>query len=72
MAGPIIHEIAAKAIAEGRNPKTPVALVYNVSLPNQKEYLTTLELLSQSDEAYPTPVIIIIGDVISSRNNSSE
>lgn len=70
MAGSTIHKIAAKAIAEGRNPQTPVALVYNVSLPDQTEYLSTLELLSQSDEKYPTPVIIIIGDVISYRNNS--
>ena len=69
MAGSTIHKIAAKAIAEGRNPQTPVALVYNVSLPDQTEYLSTLELLSQSDEKYPTPVIIIIGDVISYRIN---
>jgi len=71
MAGSTIHKIAAKAIAEGRNPHTPVALVYNVSLPDQTETLSTLELLSQSDEKYPTPVIIIIGDVISFRENSA-
>lgn len=70
MAGSTIHRIAAKAIAEGRDPKTPVALVYNVSLPNQKEFLTTLGILSQREEKYPTPVIIIIGDVISFRNGS--
>jgi len=69
MAGSTIHRIAAKAIAEGRDPNTPVALVYNVSLPDQQEFLTTLEILSQSVEKYPTPVIIIIGDVISFRNN---
>jgi len=71
MAGSTIHRIAAKAIAEGRDPKTPVALVYNVSLPNQKEFLTTLGILSQREEKYPTPVIIIIGDVISFRNGSN-
>jgi len=70
MAGSTIHKIAVKAIAEGRNPQTPVALIYNVSLPDQKEYLSTLELLSQSEEKYPTPVIIIIGDVISYRENA--
>lgn len=70
MAGSTIHKIAAKAIAEGRDPKTPVALVYNVSLPDQQEFLSTLEVLSQSEEKFPTPVIIIIGDVISYRNNS--
>lgn len=69
MGGSTIHRIAAKAIAEGRDPNTPVALVYNVSLPDQQEFLSTLEILSQSVEKYPTPVIIIIGDVISFRNN---
>jgi len=67
MAGSTIHKIAAKAIAEGRDPKTPVALVYNVSLPDQKEYITNLESLSKSDTEYPTPVIIVIGYVVSSR-----
>ena len=69
MAGSTIHLIAAKAIAEGRDPKTPVALVYNVSLPDQKEYLSNLELLSRSDFKYPTPIIIIIGEVVSFRKN---
>lgn len=69
MAGSTIHLIAAKAIAEGRDPKTPVALVYNVSLPDQKEYLSDLDLLSRSDFKYPTPIIIIIGEVVSFRNN---
>ncbi|MFT3751852.1 MAG: uroporphyrinogen-III C-methyltransferase [Paludibacter sp.] len=67
MAGSTIHKIAAKAIAEGRNPKTPVALIYNVSLPDQKEYITDLESLSLSETKYPTPIIIIIGYVVSSR-----
>jgi len=69
MAGSTIHLIAAKAIAEGRDPKTPVALVYNVSLPDQKEFLSNLELLSRSDFKYPTPIIIIIGEVVSFRGN---
>jgi len=69
MAGSTIHLIAAKAIAEGRDPNTPVALVYNVSLPDQEEYLSTLELLSRSDFKYPTPIIIIIGEVVSFRKN---
>lgn len=64
MAGSTIHRIAAKAIAEGRDPKTPVALVHNVSLPDQKEYRSTLEELTKSDTIYPTPLIIIIGAVV--------
>lgn len=68
MAGNTIHKIAAKAISEGRDPKTPVALVHNVSLPDQSEIITDLQSLSNSDEKYPTPVIILIGEVIRFRN----
>ena len=68
MAGNTIHKIAAKAIAEGRAPQTPVALVHNVSLPDQSEIITDLESLSTSDDKYPTPVIIIIGTVVSHRS----
>ena len=72
MAGSTIHKIAAKAIAEGRNPKTPVALVHNVSLPDQKEFLSTLEELAGSETVYPTPIIIVIGEVISSRTGLAQ
>lgn len=68
MAGNTIHKIAAKAIAEGRDPQTPVALVHNVSLPDQSEIITDLESLSTSNDKYPTPVIIIIGTVVSHRS----
>ena len=64
MAGSTIHKIAAKAIAEGRDAQTPVALVHNVSLPNQQEFYSTLGELSTSDFTYPTPIIIVIGKVV--------
>ncbi|MDD3078488.1 MAG: uroporphyrinogen-III C-methyltransferase [Paludibacter sp.] len=67
MAGNTIHKIAKKAIAEGRDPKTPVALVHNVSLPDQSEVITDLNMLSREEKKYPTPVIIVIGYVVSSR-----
>jgi uroporphyrin-III C-methyltransferase len=71
MASSTIQKIAAKAIVEGRDPKTPVALVHNVSLPDQTEYITDLESLSVSEEKYPTPIIIIIGYVVASRCDST-
>lgn len=70
MGGNHIHSIAARAIEEGRDPDTPVALVYNVSLPDQQEFMTDLKSLSISDEKFPTPVIIMIGEVVSSRKPS--
>jgi len=72
MGGSNIQQTAAKAIVDGRNPNTPVMLVYNVSCPDQYEFFSTLGELSVSDTKYPTPVIIVVGDVVSLRNNAEQ
>ncbi len=72
MGGSNIRKIAARAVKEGRDPDMPTVLVYNVSLPDQTEFFFTLKELSQSDENFPTPVIIIIGDVVSLRHRSAD
>ena len=68
MAGANISSIAKKLIIAGRDADTPAALVYNVSLPNQKTFFTSLKELQFSVIKYPTPVIIIIGKVVSFEN----
>ena len=72
MGGSNIQQTAAKAIADGRNPKTPVMLVYNVSRPDQQEFFSTLVELSENETKYPTPVIIVVGDVVKLRNNAEQ
>ena len=72
MAGSNIRLIAQKAIAQGKNPNTPVMLTYNVSMPDQQEFFSTLEELAVSESKYPTPVLIVIGDVVSLRNNAEQ
>jgi len=72
MGGSNIQQTAAKAIVDGRNPNTPVMLVYNVSRPDQQEFFSTLGELSVSDTKYPTPVIIVVGEVVSLRNNAEQ
>lgn len=72
MGGAHIQQIAAKAIADGRNAQTPVMLVYNVSRPDQQEFFSTLQDLSSNNNKYPTPVIIVIGDVVALRNNAEQ
>ena len=72
MGGSNIRTIALKAIGKGKNPKTPVMLVHNVSLPSQQEFFSTLEELSTTNTKFPTPVIIVIGEVVSLRNNAEE
>ncbi|MDD4970421.1 MAG: uroporphyrinogen-III C-methyltransferase [Paludibacter sp.] len=72
MSGANIKLISQKAIAQGKNPKTPVLLTYNVSMPDQQEFFSTLEELAAGDTVYPTPVIIVIGDVVALKNNSEQ
>jgi len=72
MAGYNIPLIATKAIAEGRNPETPVLLVSKVSSPEQQEFFYTLETLSRETKPFPTPIISIIGDVVGLRYHSEQ
>jgi len=70
MGGFNVRMIAQKAIAQGKRADTPVMLVHNISLPDQQEFFSSLEELAQSDQKYPTPIIIVIGKVVALRNNS--
>lgn len=72
MAGTNINSISKKIIQSGRNPQTPVMLVHNVSLPNQQEFFSTLSELASSQYKYPTPIIIVIGNVVSLKNQAAE
>lgn len=72
MGGSNIQKIAMKAIKKGKKPDTPVMLTYNVSRPDQKQYFSTLKELSVCNTKYPTPIIIIIGEVVKLRNRKSE
>lgn len=64
MGGATIHKLAKRAIDAGKASTTPVALVYNVSMPDQKEFISTLGDLAIGKEIYPTPVIILVGEVV--------
>lgn len=64
MGGNNYSTIASAAITKGHQAYTPVALVHNVSLPDQKIFFSTLGELAKGLEQYPTPLIIIIGKVV--------
>lgn len=64
MGGNNCSAIASAAIKKGKPEYTPVALIHNVSLPNQKIYYSTLEKLRKSSKKYPTPIILVIGKVV--------
>lgn len=67
MGGSNIQKIAQNAISQGRKPETEVMLVYNVSRDDEKKYFSTLQALSKKHQAFPTPLIIVIGDVVALR-----
>lgn len=67
-----LRRIASSLIAQGRAKATPVLLVHNVSLPEEKIYDTTLEQLRDDDTEYPTPLIALVGDVAALRHRSSD
>ena len=63
MGGAKVSEIAHSLIASGRSAETPVALVTNVSLPNQRTVFTSLgEMKWALFKA--TPVLIVVGEVV--------
>ncbi len=70
MGGSNIRIIARNAIEQGRNPEIPVMMVYNLSMPDQQTFFFTLEELTLTELKFPTPIIIVIGEVVSFRNKS--
>jgi uroporphyrinogen III methyltransferase/synthase len=71
MGGAHAADMARNLIAAGRENDTPVALVYNVSLPDQTVQFSTLGELRHSVIKYPTPILIVVGQVVSFENHAS-
>lgn len=65
-----IREIAIRLIRKGWHKQTPVLLVHNVSRPDQQEFFTTLDRLQESTRSYPTPLIILVGEVVRQRKEA--
>jgi uroporphyrinogen III methyltransferase/synthase len=68
MGGANLSAIAKKLIASGRRDDLPVALVHNVTLPDQKVYYSSLKELQYTVVNYPTPILLIVGDVVAFEN----
>lgn len=69
MGGSHVDELAGRLIENGRNPETPVALVHNVSLPEQQTFFSSLKELKNMIYKFPTPILIIVGEVVSFEKN---
>lgn len=69
MGGAHIARIAQALIAAGRRESTPAALVHNASLPDQKVWYSTLNELQRSTVKLPTPLLMVVGEVVSLENS---
>jgi len=67
-----LYEIAQEVIKKGWQADTPVLLVYNVSCTDQQQFNTTLQSAIDNPKNYKTPLIIIIGNVVSMKRQPSE
>ena len=61
-------ETAEKLMAHGRSGDTPVAIVSNGTLPHQSVVTGRLKNLSELAEDVPRPALIVIGEVVSLRD----
>ena len=55
--------IAARLIAAGRSPGTPVVLVENASLPNERRLAAALGTLGEAAKMLEAPTVLVIGEV---------
>lgn len=69
MGGSRLSLIRESLLSQGLPAATPVLLVYNVSLPDEATFETTIGQLGTTD--YPTPIIALIGDVARLRHQAS-
>ena len=60
-----LRPIAANALAQGRDPETPVLLAAHVSRDNEQRFFSTLKELASEEKSYPTPLIVVVGKVAS-------
>jgi len=62
-----LKEIAAKYIEKGYSDDLPVAIVYNVSLPDQEVTITNIKEIIEQDREFKSPIISIFGYSVNER-----
>ena len=59
-----LHIILNKLIAAGRPTNTPVALIENISLPEQRIITGTLYEMLKKTNTFHSPLLVIVGDTV--------
>ncbi|MEO8540473.1 MAG: uroporphyrinogen-III C-methyltransferase [bacterium] len=66
-----LPDVVRKLIDAGRDPVTPAASISNGTLPSQQAVVATLGTIAEAAASLPTPLITVIGDVVSLAPNIS-
>jgi uroporphyrinogen III methyltransferase/synthase len=64
-----LSSICENLTKHGKNPNTPVAVISNGTLENQKTVCGTLENIVNLEDEMESPALIVIGDVVSLRDS---
>jgi uroporphyrin-III C-methyltransferase len=64
MSGTNMHLILNKLIEEGRPSNTAVAIIENISMPNQRIITGSINEILQKTISYHSPLLFIVGDVV--------
>jgi uroporphyrin-III C-methyltransferase/precorrin-2 dehydrogenase/sirohydrochlorin ferrochelatase len=65
MASSSLNSVTDKMRKSGHSPETPIALIRNATMPQQKITVTTLGEVELTNEPCDSPLIVIVGDVVS-------
>jgi uroporphyrinogen III methyltransferase/synthase len=65
MGGTNLPGIARALLDKGRSPMTPVAIIYNVSLADERRFFLTLGELRHAWLKGLSPVVVMVGDTVS-------
>lgn len=70
MGGTRLRQIRAALLEQGWPGGTPVLLAYNLTRPDEQIYDTTIDQMAGT--AYPTPLLVLVGDVAALRTRSAD
>jgi siroheme synthase len=62
-----LESVCAALVDGGRDPKTPVAVVQDGTLPTQRVVVSTLQDAARDAADIAAPAVVVIGDVVGLR-----
>jgi len=63
-----MESIAEQALEAGLDPNTPVAIIVNATMPNQRTVVTTLSRMVEDAKGVEPPAVIVVGEVVRLRD----